>query len=96
MDRAATRMNVGVLVPIIPLQLCNWRILLLGSCVPPAWPNVPVCFLGAELSCYLNAACWLLPTAVAEGSTRKDVLATVGPGFFFAVLFLTVSPLLSP
>lgn len=52
---------------------------MLGSLVLPAWSIVPVCFLGAELSCYLNVSYWLLPIAVAEGSTRKDVLTTVGP-----------------
>lgn len=52
---------------------------MLGSLVCPAWSIVPVCFLGAELSCYLNAAYCLLPIAVAEGSTRKDVPTIVGP-----------------
>lgn len=83
MDRTATGMNMGVLVPIVPLQLCNCRILLLGSCVPSARPNVPVlpkCWIKLIFGCHLlaSASCWR--------RWRKDVLITVGPGFCFVVL----------
>lgn len=82
-DRAATRVNLRFLVPVMPLQLCSCSMLLLGNCVPPAWPHVPVCFLSAELNWYLKAAYWLLPAAVTKGNKRKDTLATVGPGSVF-------------
>lgn len=82
------RVHMGALVPIVPLQLCNCSFLLPGSCILSCLASCACLFLSDE-------ACWLLPTAVPEGTHEEGCIADVGLGFFFEALFLTVSPLLS-